>query len=140
MFYYNFQELPSEAPREIPSSKPTEGWPSSGTLELRDVKLRYRSDLPLVLHGISASIRDGEKIGIVGRTGAGMCVCLFSLSILVYFDDQILCLMPLHKLISEECCNSVYTVGFIRIAFHFYGKKILMLQQSKDLISIDRLL
>lgn len=64
-------DLPSEAPREIPSSQPAEGWPSSGTLELKDVKLRYRPDLPLVLHGISASIKDGEKIGIVGRTGAG---------------------------------------------------------------------
>lgn len=69
------QDLPSEAPREIPSSQPAEGWPSSGTLELKDVKLRYRPDLPLVLHGISASIKDGEKIGIVGRTGAGVYFC-----------------------------------------------------------------
>jgi ATP-binding cassette subfamily C (CFTR/MRP) protein 1 len=33
--------------------------------------VRYRPDLDLVLHGISCEILPGEKIGIVGRTGAG---------------------------------------------------------------------
>ncbi len=33
--------------------------------------MRYRAQLPLVLKGISFEIRDKEKIGIVGRTGAG---------------------------------------------------------------------
>ncbi|XP_071525767.1 ATP-binding cassette sub-family C member 5-like isoform X3 [Panulirus ornatus] len=64
-------ELASEAPREIPSTEPPPGWPFKGSVELKDVKLRYRPGLPLVLHGISASIKEGEKIGIVGRTGAG---------------------------------------------------------------------
>jgi ABC-type transport system involved in cytochrome bd biosynthesis fused ATPase/permease subunit len=39
-------------------------------LVLRDVALRYREGLPLVLKGISASIAPGEKVGVVGRTGA----------------------------------------------------------------------
>ncbi|KAK4307092.1 hypothetical protein Pmani_021109 [Petrolisthes manimaculis] len=64
-------DLESEAPREIPSTKPSGAWPANGAMELKDVKLRYRPDLPLVLHGITASIKAGEKIGIVGRTGAG---------------------------------------------------------------------
>jgi len=38
---------------------------------MKDLKLRYRPGLPNVLHGISLSIRGGEKVGIVGRTGAG---------------------------------------------------------------------
>ena len=33
--------------------------------------MRYRDGLPLVLNKISASIKAGEKIGIIGRTGAG---------------------------------------------------------------------
>ena len=33
--------------------------------------MRYRPDLELVLHGISCDIQPGEKVGIVGRTGAG---------------------------------------------------------------------
>lgn len=32
---------------------------------------RYRQDLPEVLKGLSLSIKAGQKIGIVGRTGAG---------------------------------------------------------------------
>ena len=33
--------------------------------------MRYRKDLPHVIKGINCSVRGGEKIGIVGRTGAG---------------------------------------------------------------------
>ncbi|XP_064086924.1 ATP-binding cassette sub-family C member 5-like isoform X2 [Macrobrachium nipponense] len=64
-------DLKSEAPCEIKETQPPPDWPKTGAIELKEVKLRYRPELPLVLHGISASIRDGEKIGIIGRTGAG---------------------------------------------------------------------
>ena len=33
--------------------------------------VRYRKDLPDVIKGVSCNIKGGEKIGIVGRTGAG---------------------------------------------------------------------
>ena len=36
-----------------------------------NVNFRYRPELPIVLKGISINIRGGEKVGIVGRTGAG---------------------------------------------------------------------
>jgi ATP-binding cassette subfamily C (CFTR/MRP) protein 1 len=38
---------------------------------LVDFAVRYRPDLDLVLDGISCDILPGEKVGIVGRTGAG---------------------------------------------------------------------
>lgn len=47
------------------------GWPSSGAVNLCDVTLRYNPDLPPVLRGVSCSIGAGQKVGIVGRTGAG---------------------------------------------------------------------
>jgi ATP-binding cassette, subfamily C (CFTR/MRP), member 1 len=50
---------------------PPASWPSKGVLEFQEVKMRYRDGLPLVLKGISLAVKSGEKIGIVGRTGAG---------------------------------------------------------------------
>lgn len=67
----NYIELPSEAPPVIESNRPPPGWPSSGTIGFQDVVLRYRPELPPVLHEISFRIAASEKIGIVGRTGAG---------------------------------------------------------------------
>ncbi|KAF8030767.1 hypothetical protein BT93_D0065 [Corymbia citriodora subsp. variegata] len=64
-------ELPSEAPDIIESNRPPPGWPSSGLIEFEDVVLRYRPELPPVLHGLSFSAAPCEKLGIVGRTGAG---------------------------------------------------------------------
>ncbi|THU71177.1 hypothetical protein C4D60_Mb08t32790 [Musa balbisiana] len=64
-------ELPSEAPPVIESNRPPPGWPSAGIVKFQDVVLRYRPELPPVLHGISFTIEGSEKIGIVGRTGAG---------------------------------------------------------------------
>jgi ATP-binding cassette subfamily C (CFTR/MRP) protein 4 len=46
-------------------------WPQRNELELRNVSARYRVGFPLILKDISFSARSGEKIGIVGRTGAG---------------------------------------------------------------------
>ncbi|KAI8868472.1 P-loop containing nucleoside triphosphate hydrolase protein [Ramicandelaber brevisporus] len=45
--------------------------PQSGTVEFRDVVFRYRRELEPVLHGVSFRIEDGEKIGVVGRSGGG---------------------------------------------------------------------
>ncbi|KAH9747885.1 ABC transporter C family member 2 [Citrus sinensis] len=67
----NYIELPSEAPLVIESNRPPPGWPSSGSIKFEDVVLRYRPELPPVLHGLSFTIPPSDKVGIVGRTGAG---------------------------------------------------------------------
>ncbi|GLT97105.1 hypothetical protein SLE2022_146880 [Rubroshorea leprosula] len=64
-------DLPSEALDVIESNRPPPGWPSSGSVKFEDVVLRYRPELPPVLHGLSFTISPSEKVGIVGRTGAG---------------------------------------------------------------------
>ncbi|XP_065208391.1 multidrug resistance-associated protein 1-like isoform X2 [Planococcus citri] len=46
-------------------------WPDKGEITFDNFKLRYREGLQLVLRGISLTIKSGEKVGIVGRTGAG---------------------------------------------------------------------
>lgn len=46
-------------------------WPDQGVIDFIDYGTRYRPGLDLVIKGIDLSIKKGEKIGIVGRTGAG---------------------------------------------------------------------
>jgi ABC-type multidrug transport system fused ATPase/permease subunit len=45
-------------------------WPSRGIIEFRNYSLRYRSDSEPVLKNINVRIESGEKIGVIGRTGA----------------------------------------------------------------------
>ena len=40
-------------------------------MEFNKYALRYREGLPLVLRQLDCQISGGEKIGVVGRTGAG---------------------------------------------------------------------
>ncbi|WVZ55421.1 hypothetical protein U9M48_006081 [Paspalum notatum var. saurae] len=68
---YQYCKLPSEAPLVIENSRPPPSWPVNGNIELIDLKVRYKDDLPLVLHGVSCMFPGGKKIGIVGRTGSG---------------------------------------------------------------------
>lgn len=50
---------------------PPESWPESGSISFTDAVLSYRDDLEPALKGMSCTIDSGERIGIVGRTGAG---------------------------------------------------------------------
>ncbi|XP_024152521.1 canalicular multispecific organic anion transporter 1 isoform X2 [Oryzias melastigma] len=64
----------------ITDHRPPEKWPEEGRLQFINYKVRYRPGLDLVLHGITCDIASSEKIGIVGRTGAGkssLTNCLF---------------------------------------------------------------
>ncbi|KAH7884664.1 ABC protein [Phlebopus sp. FC_14] len=77
--YIRDDSIPQEAPHEIESTKPKAEWPHQGAIELKDVKMSYRPGLPLVLKGISVVIKGGEKIGVVGRTGAGKSSLMLAL-------------------------------------------------------------
>nr|XP_032817141.1 canalicular multispecific organic anion transporter 2-like isoform X1 [Petromyzon marinus] len=74
-----YSETPPEADWEVESCRPPADWPSQGHVEFRDYSTRYREGLDLVLRNISCDIKGGEKVGIVGRTGAGkssLTLCL----------------------------------------------------------------
>ncbi|CAG9761169.1 unnamed protein product [Ceutorhynchus assimilis] len=66
-----YGEIPREAEWDIPSKKPSKSWPEKGLLEFKDLSVRYRAGLDLVLKKLNIQIEGGEKVGIVGRTGAG---------------------------------------------------------------------
>ncbi|XP_031660660.1 canalicular multispecific organic anion transporter 2 isoform X3 [Oncorhynchus kisutch] len=77
-----YSETKTEAPWEVEDKKPSPDWPSEGNVEFSDYSVRYREGLELVLKNLTVSVKGGEKIGIVGRTGAGkssMTLCLFRL-------------------------------------------------------------
>uniref|UniRef100_A0A1X7VQK3 Uncharacterized protein n=1 Tax=Amphimedon queenslandica TaxID=400682 RepID=A0A1X7VQK3_AMPQE len=54
-----------------PSISLSSDWPTKGHIELNDLSYRHSNEGPLVLRGITCNIKPSEKIGIVGRTGAG---------------------------------------------------------------------
>ncbi|XP_064396708.1 ATP-binding cassette sub-family C member 4-like [Halichondria panicea] len=68
-----YSKLENEASLEtIPASnKPTKEWPARGSISFENVTFRYSPDLPLVLNNLNFTIKQAEKIGVVGRTGAG---------------------------------------------------------------------
>ncbi|XP_009954805.1 PREDICTED: multidrug resistance-associated protein 1-like, partial [Leptosomus discolor] len=64
----------------IMSKRPPLEWPDRGIIEFVNYKAQYRKDLGLALNDVSFQTQSKEKVGIVGRTGAGKSTltnCLF---------------------------------------------------------------
>ncbi|EFA04157.2 ATP-binding cassette sub-family C member 4 [Tribolium castaneum] len=67
-----YTKLDKEGPFEsLPTKKPSRDWPQQGRVVFKNVYLRYIPNDPPVLKNLSFEIQPGEKVGIVGRTGAG---------------------------------------------------------------------
>ncbi|XP_021818604.1 ABC transporter C family member 10-like [Prunus avium] len=103
-----YMHIPSEAPEVIDENRPADNWPTAGKVEIRDLKVRYRPNAPLVLRGINCIIEGGYKIGIVGRTGSGKTTLISILFRLVeptegriIVDDYDICKIGLHDLRSR---------------------------------------
>uniref|UniRef100_A0A674GMM5 ATP binding cassette subfamily C member 2 n=1 Tax=Taeniopygia guttata TaxID=59729 RepID=A0A674GMM5_TAEGU len=76
---HEYMTVKNEAPW-VTKKRPPHGWPSRGEIQFVDYKVRYRPELDLVLQGITCDIGSTEKVGVVGRTGAGkssLTNCLF---------------------------------------------------------------
>ncbi|KAI4253329.1 MAG: hypothetical protein L6R42_007623, partial [Xanthoria sp. 1 TBL-2021] len=67
--HYYGTELDEEPPLHLTEVSPD--WPHKGEIVFNEVQMRYRDGLPLVLQGLTMSVAGGERIGVVGRTGAG---------------------------------------------------------------------
>ncbi|KAJ2078167.1 hypothetical protein H4R24_004671 [Coemansia sp. RSA 988] len=64
-------DLPSEATDVIEDCRPEVAWPEQGVVEFKNYSTRYRDGLDLVLKDLSFRVLPRQKVGIVGRTGAG---------------------------------------------------------------------
>lgn len=66
-----YNKIETEAPAIIESYRPDDSWPESGRIEFSNYSTQYRTGTGLVLRNISFKIKPGERVGVVGRTGAG---------------------------------------------------------------------
>ncbi|XP_058451160.1 multidrug resistance-associated protein 1 isoform X7 [Malaya genurostris] len=103
-----YGETKQEAAWELSNSTLPRDWPEHGRVEFQDFQVRYREGLDLVLKGISFTVEGGQKVGIVGRTGAGkssLTLALFriieSSGGKIVIDDQDISKLGLHSLRSR---------------------------------------
>ncbi|KAI8072302.1 P-loop containing nucleoside triphosphate hydrolase protein [Gongronella butleri] len=67
-----YLEIAQEAPAIVQGRRPPASWPSSeGTIDVKDLEIRYAPDLDAVIKRISFSVKAHEKVAVCGRTGSG---------------------------------------------------------------------
>ncbi|XP_051158018.1 ATP-binding cassette subfamily C member 4-like [Leptopilina boulardi] len=102
---------------------PPRNWPTKGYIRFRNMYLRYSEYDPPVLKGLNIVIYPTEKVGIVGRTGAGKSSLIAALFRLAKIDGVIeidnidtgtVCLEDLRRLISIIPQDPVLFSGTIR--------------------------
>jgi len=83
-------------------------WPSKGNVTFKNYSTRYREGLDLVIKNINVEFKAGEKVGIVGRTGAGkssLTLALFriieSAEGEIVIDDETIEKLGLHEVRSR---------------------------------------
>ncbi|XP_033865353.2 ATP-binding cassette sub-family C member 4-like isoform X2 [Acipenser ruthenus] len=84
----DYTELENEAPW-VTECRPPPDWPRHGVIVFEGVNFAYSRDGPHVLKNINAVFRSKEKVGIVGRTGAGKSSLISALFRLAEPDGNI---------------------------------------------------
>ncbi|CAM1312341.1 ABCC4 (predicted) [Pycnogonum litorale] len=86
------------------NKKPASDWPTMGSIQFEDVSLKYVFNGPLILKNLNFKINSKEKIGVIGRTGAGKTSLINALFRLVEpegtikIDDVVINDIGLHDL------------------------------------------
>ncbi|KRT84300.1 ABC transporter ATP-binding protein [Oryctes borbonicus] len=85
-----YTQIDNETDHQTRLSIPDKTWPEAGVIEFKQIKMRYDKSLPYVLNNLNFTINQDEKIGIVGRTGAGKSSIISALFQLVSTEGEIL--------------------------------------------------
>ncbi|XP_073944725.1 probable multidrug resistance-associated protein lethal(2)03659 isoform X2 [Choristoneura fumiferana] len=86
-----YSKIESEPPLQSPEGKrPPPSWPAEGRVEFRHMSLYYAPGEPPVLRDLSLIILPREKVGIVGRTGAGKSSLINALFRLAKVEGEII--------------------------------------------------
>ncbi|XP_051881887.1 multidrug resistance-associated protein 4 isoform X2 [Pristis pectinata] len=99
----DYTELESEAAWESYKPPPSD-WPNQGTVTFEDVSFGYSPDCEPVLKDLNLTITSKEKVGLVGRTGAGKSSLISALFRLaepegkIIIDDIVTSELGLHDL------------------------------------------
>ncbi|XKL66417.1 hypothetical protein PGB90_009837 [Kerria lacca] len=84
-----YASLPSEPQPENNNSSANKNWPLDGKITFENVSLRYNTSIVPSIHGVSFTVESQQKIGIVGRTGAGKTSLLAALLRMGYVEGSI---------------------------------------------------
>jgi ABC-type multidrug transport system fused ATPase/permease subunit len=82
-----YSEIAQEPPAIVEEYRPPNYWPREGKIEFKNLSIRYDKNLPLVLRNVSFTVYPREKVGIVGRTGAGKSTLSLALFRILPFDS-----------------------------------------------------
>nr|AKC34058.1 ABCC4-like protein [Spodoptera litura]AKC34900.1 ABCC4-like protein [Spodoptera litura] len=86
-----YSNIESEPPLQSePDKKPPPSWPEAGRIEFKHVFLYYAPSEPAVLNDLSFVVQPKEKVGIVGRTGAGKSSLINALFRLATIEGEII--------------------------------------------------
>jgi ABC-type multidrug transport system fused ATPase/permease subunit len=77
-----YSHIEQEPPAHIEETKPDAAWPHKGKITFKNLSIAYKGG-KRVLDDISGSLKPREKVGIVGRTGAGKSTLITALFRLV---------------------------------------------------------
>ena len=110
-------DIPQEAPLATEFDLEHKDWPKEPSIVVRNLQARYRDILPPCLQNVSFEIKPGERVGVVGRTGAGKTSLLQALFRVLEAEDGCIHIggvdisqLGLHKVRDVNAANMNATV------------------------------
>lgn len=82
-YAYNIDQEPAHDVDRVDTALKAKGWPHAGRVQFQSLTLSHRPGLQPALRDVTFDIEPGEKIGVVGRTGAGKTTRKYLISSLV---------------------------------------------------------